>query len=353
MEIALWIAGAAAALLALAVLWAAIRTERSTGAAEAVVPSTGPTVLARNRSVAAKLHYVDVSPPEPEPARRDAGALLRTRRSRPADAETPLLLVHGLGGTTRHFTSTIMPALAARRRVIAFDRPGYGLSTRPAQGAARLTDQAAILRAALTELGAERPVLVGHSLGGAVALAYALDHPDEVAGLALLAPAVFPFRNKPPLPDETVDHAAMRRTLAYTLGPIMARKNAEQTLAVAFGPQRPPADYASMGGGAYAYRPSQIEAMMEDASILRPELAEMTARYRTLKMPISMLFGKADQILTFEDHGPPLAALAPQVELRTLDDMGHMLPFTAPEAAIALVRDVARSPDALRRWRAA
>ncbi len=272
----------------------------------------------------------------------------------PVDAEAPpIALIHGLGGSIRHFTGTLMPELARAHRVVAFDRPGYGLSTRPQEGAARLRDQAAILRSALQQLGLARPVLVGHSFGGGVALAYALAHPEDASGLALLAPAVFPFSMKPPLPDKTVDSPALRRTLAYTVGPVMARRNAETTLGAAFGPQTPPDDYETAGGGAYALRPSQLEAMMEDGSILRPDLEALAPGYRGLKAPIAVLFGMADQILTYEDHGPPLKRAAPHVTLRTLDGVGHMLPFVARDACLETIREVALSKEALRRWRGA
>lgn len=290
------------------------------------------TVVAPGGRASARIHYLIAGPQE-------------------ADAP-PVALIHGLGGSIRHFSSTLIPELARERRVVAFDRPGYGLSTRPPEGgAAHLADQAAILRSAMLQLGVQRPVLVGHSFGGGVALAYALDHPDDVSGVALLAPSVFPFRMKPPLPDNTVDSPAMRWTLAYTVGPLMARKNAESTLAAAFGPQTPPSDYSTEGGGAYALRPSQLEAMMEDGSILRPDLAELAPRYGALKAPVAMLFGMADQILTYEDHGPPLKRAAPHVTLKTLDGVGHMLPFVEPQACLDIIRQVSDSPEARRRWR--
>lgn len=269
----------------------------------------------------------------------------------PASEAPPLVLIHGLGGSIRHFSGTLMPELAQTHRVVAFDRPGYGASTRPAEGAARLQEQAAALRSAVQQLGLSRPVLVGHSFGGAVALAYALDYPEDASGLVLLAPAAFPFRMKPPLSDQTVDSAAMRRALAYTIGPLVARKNAETTVNVAFAPQKPPADYAEAGGGRLAHRPSQLEATMEDGALLRPDLAALAARYPRLKAPAAMLFGMADQILTYEDHGPPLKRAAPHVILRTLDGVGHMLPFVAEADCIEMIRSVAGSKEARRRWR--
>ena len=74
--------------------------------------------------------------------------------------------------------------MAERHDVIAFDRPGHGLSGWPGATAAQLAEQARLLRGGLAELGVRRATIVGHSYGGSVALAWALDAPDSVDGLA-------------------------------------------------------------------------------------------------------------------------------------------------------------------------
>ncbi|HWJ96292.1 MAG TPA: alpha/beta fold hydrolase, partial [Telluria sp.] len=100
----------------------------------------------------------------------------------------PLLLIHGLAGQMCHYTYGVMERLAGEFRVVAVDRPGSGYSTRAEATPADLSAQAAALAALIDELGLGQPVVVGHSLGGAVALALALEHPAKVAGLALIAP---------------------------------------------------------------------------------------------------------------------------------------------------------------------
>ncbi len=99
-----------------------------------------------------------------------------------------LLLVHGLAGQMHKFTHSLLGKLTRDFRVVVLDRPGSGYSTRPRQASATMSAQARMISRFCQELKLGRPLIVGHSLGGAIALALALDHPEQVAGLALLAP---------------------------------------------------------------------------------------------------------------------------------------------------------------------
>src|SRR2546423_5348882 len=109
-----------------------------------------------------------------------------------AGAGVPVVLLHGNAGFA-HDYAALMRALPAHGfHAIAFDRPGHGFSARPNGKTATVAVQARLLRGALQELGVARPIIVGHSWSGALALAYALDYEPEVAALVLLAPAVYP-----------------------------------------------------------------------------------------------------------------------------------------------------------------
>jgi len=108
-----------------------------------------------------------------------------------AGAGLPVVLLHGANGTLQDFTSTIFDELARSHRVIAIDRPGHGYSERPVGVVATPDVQARLVRAALRELGVERPLLVAFSWSGSLALAYALAYPDDVAAIAMIAGAAY------------------------------------------------------------------------------------------------------------------------------------------------------------------
>lgn len=94
-----------------------------------------------------------------------------------------LLLIPGLGGTAA-FWDTVWPLLAQRYRLISFDHPGMGSSADPDESPS-VNQLADLSVALLTHVGAERAVLVGHSMGGAIAQTVAIDSPARVRALVL------------------------------------------------------------------------------------------------------------------------------------------------------------------------
>jgi pimeloyl-ACP methyl ester carboxylesterase len=101
------------------------------------------------------------------------------------------LCIHGLGGCRRHY-SELLPSLARHGRAIALDLPGFGASQTPAQSITLelFADTAAALA---REVGLDRVVVIGHSMGGPIALRFANRHPELAVGLILLAGAVETF----------------------------------------------------------------------------------------------------------------------------------------------------------------
>ncbi len=97
----------------------------------------------------------------------------------------PVLLVHGIAGSTFSYRF-IIPALAENHRVIALDLKGFGYSGRPPRGDYSLTAQADLVLGLMDKLGIARASLVGHSMGGGVAMRLALGSPKRVSSLVLV-----------------------------------------------------------------------------------------------------------------------------------------------------------------------
>ena len=254
-----------------------------------------------------------------------------------------ILMIHGLGGQLAHFTYGVAGRLAGRYRVVAVDRPGCGWSTRAEGAQADLSTQAAALAALVDHLGLARPLVVGHSLGGAVALALALEHPDKVAGLALLAPLThMPDDVQPVFKGLTIASPGLRKLVAWTLAIPASIRSSAGTLEQVFGPEAVPKDFGTRGGGLLGLRPGAFLAASSDLQALPARLPALQGRYGLLRIPVGVLYGKDDRILDWRANGQALADKVPGARLELIEG-GHMLPITNPDACAGFIEAMAEA----------
>lgn len=234
-----------------------------------------------------------------------------------------VVLLHGANGNLRDWTFGITAALARDFRLIVLDRPGFGYTGRPASGASDPAVQARILREAARQLGAELPILVGHSYGGAVAMAWALQAPDEVAGVVSVAGAVMPFGGVPllyHLGALPIAGGILSRVASAAIGEERVREFVER----AFSPQDVPEGYVEHVGAPFATRPATLRATAEDLAALDRHLRRMRPAYRELGVPVEFLHGTADTTVGFHVHSEPLSQILPVARLTRLEGVGHM-----------------------------
>ncbi len=264
-------------------------------------------------------------------------------------AGPPLFLIHGLAGQLGNFTYALVGRLAKEFRVVAVDRPGSGYSTRPPAADARLRAQGELMAKVIGALKLDRPLIVGHSMGGAIALAVGLDHPECVSALALVAP-VTQVVETPPEPFRGLDIRSpfLRRIVAWTLAAPLGILNSDRVLGQVFGPVQAPPDFLARGGGALGLRPQSFTAASTDMESINDGFAEMIRRYPTLTIPAGILFGKGDQMLDYRVHGQATKDQIPGLKLELIEG-GHMLPVTAPDAVADFIRRMARAGAATMR----
>jgi pimeloyl-ACP methyl ester carboxylesterase len=256
----------------------------------------------------------------------------------------PLLLIHGLAGQMRHYTYGMVKLLAPHFRVVAIDRPGSGHSRRPASITADLSTQAASIAALIDKLQLGPTVIVGHSLGGAIALTLAVEQPQCVAGLVLIAPLThLPQHAATPAAFRalTIRSAWLRTLFAWTLAVPGSIARSAAVLEQVFGPEPVPRDFAGRGGGLMSLCPHQFIAASRDMQAIPERLGAISARYAELRIPIRILFARDDRILNWKANGQALADNAPDATLMLIDG-GHMLPVTQVEATARFVEEAAR-----------
>ena len=243
----------------------------------------------------------------------------------PRDAASPpVVLIHGASVNLRDMEMSLGEALAADRRVIMVDRPGRGYSTRPEDGW-RLDVQARLIRDAVAALGVERPVIVGQSLGGAVALAYALQFQEEMSGLVLLAgvshewPGGVAWYNK--VSGWPVAGFLLRNLVLPFYGPLAARGGVEDS----FAPDEAPENYYERSALYLLFRPSDFKSNAADLRHLKPQIIAMSARYGEIGLPTAIVTDLDDSTGSPDLHSRQLAQEIPGAALTLLPDTGHAL----------------------------
>ncbi|WP_254438043.1 alpha/beta fold hydrolase [Ruegeria arenilitoris] len=253
-----------------------------------------------------------------------------------------IVLIHGLTGQLQHFTYALVDMLVDDYHVIAVDRPGCGYSTRDTSDLGQLPEQARMIQELLDSKGISDAVLVGHSLGGAIALAMALDYPEKTKALALLAPLTQKLPSTPqvfkPLEIRT---EWLRSLIGNTLAVPLAAKTAPHTLGIVFAPEPAPADFLDRAGGALGLRPSAFITGAQDVAGIDASLETQMARYKELTVPGGILYGAQDAILSPEAQGEPMARFG--LPLERIEGAGHMILITKPGACAAFIRRIAKA----------
>ena len=253
-----------------------------------------------------------------------------------------IVMIHGLTGCSRNLTYALAPALRNRYRVITLDRSGCGYSTRAPGAACDLPAQAWQVAQVIQTLGLQAPLVLGHSLGGAVGLALALDHPQAVGGLVLVAPLTHPQRRLPLVfVSLAIRPALLRRWLALTLATPMAVLGRKGVLKGVFAPDPVPQDFAERGGALLGMRPDSFYAASSEIATVNDALPGMVRRYSTLRLPVGLIYGDQDRVLDYRQHGLAMAEKIPGIQLKVIEGRGHMLPISAVEQVVAMVDRVA------------
>ncbi len=277
-----------------------------------------------------------------------AGAKLHVVEIGPREA-VPIVLLHG-ASSNLEVMRPLAERLAQTRRVILMDRPGHGWSTRANFSDSTPGPQARMIAQALEKLGTGKTIVVAHSWSGALALRIALDHPERVAGLVMLAPVAYPWPGAVSHYNYAVTKPVIGPLLAHTimlpLGLLLADSGARSV----FAPQPMPESFVKDSATRLLLRPREFVANAWDLVSLRAAMAEQAPRYGSIAVPITIIAGDLDKTVSTHIHSQPLARTVKQARLIVLKGVGHMIQYAAPELVVdeieAMAGDVAEDATA-------
>jgi pimeloyl-ACP methyl ester carboxylesterase len=256
--------------------------------------------------------------------------------------DLPVVLLHGASGNLEDQRLVLGNRLAATRRVILIDRPGHGFSDRPgARADASPARQAALVAQALAGLGVARAIIVGHSWSGALAAAYALDYPDRVAGLLLLAPVTHSWPGGISWYNDIAATPVIAELFARTIVLPLGLCLIGRAVANVFAPQAAPERYVRRAASLLLLRPAEFIANAQDLATLERFVAAQVPHYGAIRAPTVIITGDCDRTVSPKIHARAAAALIPNAKLIELAGIGHMLPHVAPAAIIAAIDELA------------
>jgi pimeloyl-ACP methyl ester carboxylesterase len=251
-----------------------------------------------------------------------------------------MLLIHGASSNLLELWGPLADEFSPLHRVIAYDRPGMGHSTRMKRDAHTLKVQARCAARVLEQSGEGKAIIVAHSLGSAVALRLAMDHPFLVSGLVLIAPAACPYPGKPAWWARLSATPILGDIFCGLLIPWLAPPMSPTSVANNFWPAPVPVNYLNEAGVPLIFRPRAFRASALDVVATNREFAAQQPRYGDLLTPAIIITAEKDRIVSPKRHARALASQLPAAELVIAPDTGHMPHRLRTDLVVAAIRRV-------------
>jgi pimeloyl-ACP methyl ester carboxylesterase len=260
---------------------------------------------------------------------------------------SPVVLIHGNTVTGEDYdTSGVAKVLMETHRVIVFDRPGFGHSERPHGRLWTADRQADLLHEALRQLGIVRPVVVGHSWGAIVAMAMAVRHEADTAGVVALSGYYF-WTLRPDVPLAGLGAVpVIGDILRYTVSPFWNWLTMPLVKRVLFSPGSVPHRFEEEFSTAMAIRPSQLRATAQDGALMIQGALALRVHYKDITLPVVIMAGEGDKVV-FKRRAEQLQAAVKGSVLHIVKNAGHMVHYQGTGQVADAVEAVARQSSRL------
>ena len=313
---------------------AALRASPVTTAVAATAAVLAATAIV-NRQLAQKAQRDN--PPEGQFIEVDGVRLHYVERG----AGRALVLFHGNGSMIQDFESSGLIDLAAKHyRVIVFDRPGFGHSSRPRNVVWTPEAQAELFANALERLNVRQAIVLGHSWGAAVAVALATRRPTLVEALVLASGYYFPTARADVLALSGPAIPGFGDIVSFTIAPMLSRLMWPAMLRKMFGPRPVPAKFAGFPKE-MAVRPSQIRASAAETAMMIPAAFSSAKTYDALTMPVTIIAGEDDRLIDIDQQSARLHDEVKQSKMHRIVGTGHMVQQSATDDLMAAIDQAA------------
>lgn len=310
-----------AAAIALAVL--ALITQAGVYALERMNPPRGKLIDVKG----GRLHVVELGPPHA--------------------SDLPIVLVHGASSNLAMMRQPLGDRLAKHHRVILVDRPGHGWSVRERIEDSTPVIQGRMIDEALGKLGVDRAIFVGHSWAGSLMPAMALNFPDRVAGIVMLSPVAYPWPGGVGIFNEIASLPVIGWLFAHTITLPLGTFMVDSGTRGVFAPQAIPDGYVAATAARMVLRPRAFLNNAKDLTTLKAEMVKQSPNYPSIRIPVSIIAGDADNTVSTDIHSRPFAAAVPQTKLVVLPNGGHMPQVDAADQIVAEINAMAAKVQAV------
>ena len=265
-------------------------------------------------------------------------------------AAPPIVLIHGASSNLEAVRHPLGDLLARNHRVILIDRPGHGWSVRERETDSTPAIHARMIEEALSKLDAGPVIVVVHSLAGATGARLALDYPERVAGLVMLAPVTHPWYGGVGFYNTAVTTPIVGRLLAYTITLPLGLLLADQGARGVFLPQAMPKNFVKDTATLLLLRPREFLANARDLVTLKQAVEEQAPRYGEITAPVTIISGDLDKTVSTVIHSRLFARAVPNAKLIVLEGIGHMVQNAAPDLVAgeieAMIGEASRNASA-------
>ncbi len=262
--------------------------------------------------------------------------------ARPEATDLPaLVFVHGASGNLLDPMTAFYPALAGRAEMLFVDRPGHGYSERGGAENANPEGQADAIAALLDKRKIGKAIIIGHSFGGAIVAAFAVRHPDKVAGLLFISAATHPWPGGVEWYYNLANLPVLGPLFCHTLATPAGLLQIEDGVRYVFAPNSAPPAYAEETALKLVLRPANFCNNARDVANLHDAVVRMQPRYQEIRAKTVIITGDSDDIVYEEIHSRGLKRDIAGSELIWIRHLGHKPDYIATDIAVAAIEKIA------------